>query len=331
MIDSFARISSALRRTWRHGVVGCLIAASASASVLAPAATGAMPGRWPVTMQPAGALPAGSVESLVALTENSASLAANADAARAANAALPLVSGALQAANPFGLPAWVDLSTADRAQQCLALAMYYEAAYEGSAGRRAVAQVVLNRVRHPAFPNDVCSVVFQRSAGNICQFTFACDGAMRRGRDPLLWRQTMAEAAAALHGAVYSDVGMATHYHADYVFPYWAPRLEKVAVIGHHVFYRWPGGWGRRGVFTAAYDGREALPDLIAETAEAPELALPAEVPVQLQGYAAEPAPAHVASDAGYVDTTKGWTPRIAMPRGAETAVPAPVPEQPKP
>lgn len=331
MTARFVRTGGALRSIWRCGVIGCLVTASASAKLLAPTASGATQSHLAGGLQPGGELPAGSVASLVAITDNAASLAANAEAARAANAALPLMSGALQVANPFGLPAWVELSTVDRAQQCLALAMYYEAAYEGSAGRRAVAQVVLNRVRHPAFPNDVCAVVFQRSAGNVCQFTFACDGAMRRGRDPVLWRQTMAEAGAALHGAVYPDVGMATHYHADYVFPYWAPRLEKVAVIGHHVFYRWPNGWGRRSVFTDAYDGREALPAFETDPAKLSGETLAPEVPAALQGFASEPTPAHIESDAGYVDTSKGWTPRIALPRSAVETVPAPSAAQPKP
>jgi spore germination cell wall hydrolase CwlJ-like protein len=324
MMRPATRLGDLLKGGWRYGVVGCLVTASASASLLlAPTASRA------VMHDPQAAMagPAGTMQSLIAITENATPLVANIDAARAANEALPLVAGALQSADPFNLPDWVGLSTADRAQQCLALAMYYEAAYEGSAGRRAVAQVVLNRVRHPAFPNDVCSVVFQRSTGNVCQFTFACDGAMRRPRDPLLWRQTMSEAGAALHGAVYAEVGMATHYHANYVFPYWAPRLEKVAVIGAHVFYRWPNGWGKRAVFTDPYAGRELMPAL-PETAEVlAELPPPIAVPAELQQYAAEPVPARVEVDGGYVDTSKGWTPRTALPRERPAASSSPSPQ----
>ena len=323
MITRSTRLGDVLKGGWRYGVVGCLVAASASASLLAPTASRAVMHDPQVAMAP----PAGTMQSLIAITENATPLVANIDAARAANAALPLVAGALQRANPFGLPGGIDLSVADRAQQCLALAMYYEAAYEGSGGRRAVAQVVLNRVRHPAFPNDVCAVVFQRSAGNVCQFTFACDGAMQRSRDPLLWRQTLGEAAAALHGAVSAEVGMATHYHANYVFPYWAPRLEKVAVIGTHVFYRWPNGWGKRSVFTDAYAGREMMPALTGPV-EALAAAAAVEMPAELQQFAAEPVPARVESDGGYVDTSKGWTPRVAMPREKQT-VSAASPPQP--
>jgi spore germination cell wall hydrolase CwlJ-like protein len=265
---------------------------------------------------------------LVAITADARSMLAEAEAAKAANAALPLVANGLQAARPFGLPAGLDLTGADRALHCLALAMYYEAAFEGPGGRLAVAQVVLNRVRHPAFPHTVCAAVFQRSAGDVCQFTFACDGAMRRPRLPALWQQTQIEAAAALGGAVYAPVGMATHYHADYVFPYWAPRLEKIAVVGTHVFYRWPGGWGLRGAFTAAHLGSE--PDLAGlglPLTEPEEAATP--VPAELAGTASEVAPVRSANEGGFVDPAKGWVPRISLPGGTETAPPDRVPVRP--
>lgn len=253
------------------------------------------------------ARPGESVQALLAITSNSRSLVAEAAAAQTANAAIPLVANGLQSANPFALPGGLALSTADRAQQCLALAMYYEAAFEGADGRRAVAQVVLNRVRHPAFPHDVCAVVFQR-ASNVCQFTFACDGAMTRPRNPALWRETMAEAAAALHGKVFAGVGMATHYHADYVLPGWAYKLDKVAVIGRHAFYRWPDGWGLRGAFNAAYQGHEEMPEI-------PVLELTQEVvalPPDLAPLALEPAPVRSENEGGFVDASKGWVPRVA-------------------
>ena len=250
-----------------------------------------------------------SVATLLAITADSQSLVSQDDAARAENSAIPLIANALQSADPFNAFRGANLIAANRAQQCLALAMYYEAGFEGRDGRRAVAQVVLNRLRHPAYPHDVCSVVFQRSASNICQFTFACDGAMQRVRLPELWRQTMAEAEAALRGQVYSAVGMATHYHAEYVFPRWAVRLEKVAVIGSHLFYRWPGGWGLRGAFNASYNGSEpALAALEAPVAEL--IALPPEIAVA----AGEVAPIQSANEAGFVDPSKGWIPRVSKP-----------------
>jgi Cell Wall Hydrolase len=263
--------------------------------------------------------PQGSVAELIALTEISTPLVNETDAALRANAELPLVNEAVQSALPFQLPTGLGEGTAFNAQTCLALAIYYEAAYEGSDGRRAVAQVVLNRVKHPAFPNTVCSVVFQRSSGNVCQFTFACDGAMRRKPEPELWRQSFAEAGEALHGKVYAPVGMATHYHADYVFPYWAPKLEKVAVVGRHLFYRWPRGWGLRGAFNDKYGGIESGPSALVAPApsETPEVTLPTE----LAPLAQEAVPVRNENDGGFVDPSKGWVPRISRkPLDSESA-----------
>ena len=130
---------------------------------------------------------------------------------------------------------------------------------ESADGQRAVAQVVLNRVRHPAFPASVCGVVYQGSTrATGCQFTFTCDGSLAapadgraagrgRGRSP----------QAALAGAVYAPAGNATHYHANYVVPYWASSLAKNAVVGAHIFYRWAGGWGRPAAFAKRYAGSE--------------------------------------------------------------------------
>ncbi|MFX4781967.1 cell wall hydrolase, partial [Acinetobacter baumannii] len=88
-------------------------------------------------------------------------------------------------------------------------------------GQQAVAQVILNRVRHPAFPATVCGVVYQGSEHAGCQFSFACDGSMARRPEPGLWRRAMAVAASALAGQVYAPVGLATHYHTYAVTPAW--------------------------------------------------------------------------------------------------------------
>ncbi|MGQ0559839.1 MAG: cell wall hydrolase [Sphingosinicella sp.] len=146
-----------------------------------------------------------------------------------------------------------------RAETCLAQAIYYEAANEPERGQRAVAQVVLNRMRHPAWPNSVCGVVFQGPlrAGGGCQFTFTCDGSMARRPEPFKWEWARRLAAEALAGYVHAEVGTATHYHASYVSPRWAPHLRPAGVIGLHRFYRLPGAWGDRAAFTAAYTGSE--------------------------------------------------------------------------
>ncbi len=181
----------------------------------------------------------------------------SAESAEAINASMPLASGPNPAAVPFSM---ANASPADRARSldCLAAAVYYESATEPLDGQRAVAQVVLNRVRHPAYPNTVCGVVFEgarRTTG--CQFSFACDGALRRAPMPALWERARAVAAQALNGYVYAPVGLALNYHANYVVPYWSSSLTKNANVGLHIFYLWRGNQGRPGAFTDRYAGAE--------------------------------------------------------------------------
>jgi spore germination cell wall hydrolase CwlJ-like protein len=176
--------------------------------------------------------------------------------ALALNAAIPVSNSINPAARPFNLLG----SAADRARslECLTAAIYYEAALESTDGQRAVAQVVLNRVRHPAYPSTVCGVVFEgarRMTG--CQFSFSCDGSLRRAPMATHWERARAVASAALNGYVYAPAGWATHYHANYVVPYWASSLVKSAVVGTHIFYRWRGGWGRAAAFLSRYAGVE--------------------------------------------------------------------------
>jgi hypothetical protein len=143
---------------------------------------------------------------------------------------------------------------------CLAQAVYYEAAREPLSGQQAVAQVVLNRVRHPAYPKTVCGVVYQgASLPTGCQFTFTCDGALRWRPEADLWDRALSVAKTALAGYVDKDVGSATHYHAAYVAPYWAPTLVKMTQVGQHIFYRWSGTWGEPVAFTGRYAGRETI------------------------------------------------------------------------
>jgi spore germination cell wall hydrolase CwlJ-like protein len=179
--------------------------------------------------------------------------------ARVWNAALPFSSLPIQAARPFIMPP-DSVSDYARALDCLTAAVYYEAASESALGQAAVAQVVLNRMRHPAFPKTVCGVVFQgqeRSTG--CQFSFTCDGALARRPSALGWARARAAASAALNGHVTPEVGMATHYHTDWVAPYWAERLVKLRQIDTHIFYRWTGGWGLPAAFTGAHAGAEPV------------------------------------------------------------------------
>jgi hypothetical protein len=181
------------------------------------------------------------------------------------NALRPFARLPIRPMRPFVLK--TDAEDKDRALRCLAQAVYYEAAREPLQGQQAVAQVVLNRVRHPAYPKSICGVVYQGAARPTgCQFTFTCDGALRWAPQPALWNQAMAVAKRAAGGYVDRDVGSATHYHANYVMPYWAPTLVKMTQVGAHIFYRWTGPWGEPAAFVGRYAGREAVltPQLLA-------------------------------------------------------------------
>jgi spore germination cell wall hydrolase CwlJ-like protein len=147
----------------------------------------------------------------------------------------------------------------ERALQCLAQAVYYEARSESEEGQQAVAQVVLNRVRHPSWPSTVCGVVYQgpMRAGGGCQFTFTCDGSLAAIPAGFGWARARRIAADALAGKVFAPVGYATHYHTHQVLPSWAYRLAKVAVIGSHNFYRIPDRWGTPGAFSQRYAAHE--------------------------------------------------------------------------
>ena len=178
------------------------------------------------------------------------------------NRAIPLSHDPNPAARPFK-PGGDAVSFA-RAVECLATAIYYEAAAESFDGRRAVAQVVLNRVRHPAFVPSVCGVVYQGSTRITgCQFSFTCDGSMLRRPSVRGWAEARAIAARALSGAVFAQVGNGTHYHADYVVPYWATSLTKNAVLGRHIFYRWPKWWGTGAAFSKKHSGEDVDPRLL--------------------------------------------------------------------
>jgi Cell Wall Hydrolase len=180
------------------------------------------------------------------------------DDARKANGETPFFQGPYPAARPFritGTPADIE-----RATDCLAANIFYEAGNETLDGQMAVAQVVLNRARHPAFPKTVCGVVFQGSERHTgCQFSFACDGSMRRQPSADRWAGYRALARSMLLGAVYAPVGLATHYHTDWVRPVWSATLDKLRAERTHLFFRWSGYWGTPPAFRATYPGAEPI------------------------------------------------------------------------
>jgi hypothetical protein len=141
------------------------------------------------------------------------------------NAGIPISTGPNPSASPLALKA-ASFWDSERSLRCLAEAVYYEARSESEDGQRAVAQVVLNRVRSPAYPASVCGVVYQgpMRAGGGCQFTFTCDGSLAAAPSGESWLHARRIAALALAGSVYAPVGLATHYHTQQVVPTWSSR-----------------------------------------------------------------------------------------------------------
>lgn len=127
--------------------------------------------------------------------------------------------------------------------RCLTEAVYFEARGESYRGQVAVAQVVMNRVKMSLYPNTICGVVFQNEhRRNACQFSFACDGIPETVTEPKAWAQAKQIAEKVVDGKLYlPEVGKASHYHATYVHPDWAPRMKRITRIGMHIFYKFRG------------------------------------------------------------------------------------------
>ena len=161
------------------------------------------------------------------------------------------VRAAIDAVGPSAEPfAQASALQSSRDLDCLTTAVYFEARGESAAGQAAVAQVVLNRVRHPAYPRTICGVVFQGAQGRGCQFSFACNGAMRRPRDPAAWSRARDVALRAMSGFVMTAIGNATNFHSVNVSPGWS-NMVRVRQVGSHIFYRFAGRNGASEAFTA--------------------------------------------------------------------------------
>lgn len=247
-------------RLWRFAVIGILVAAGVALgcffALRGPGSTRLAKPEIPIAARSASVpvdFPEFSSPPRSQVTEEEAATAI------AVNAATPALPDQLVSARPFTFAPDTSPEDRARARDCLAAAVYYEAAVESAQGQRAVAQVVLNRVRNPVFPRTVCDVVFQgatRATG--CQFTFTCDGALARRPNPVGWRRALVVADDALAGVVEPSVGTATHYHANWVIPYWRTTLVKLSTVGTHIFYRWQGSLGSRAAFLRGYPGGEA-------------------------------------------------------------------------
>lgn len=127
----------------------------------------------------------------------------------------------------------------ERERRCLATAIYFEARGEPERGQIAVAQVILNRVRSPLFPQTICGVVYQGQMRKGCQFSFACDGRSDNPRNKAQWETSQTLSRRIMSGELWlPEVGYSTFYHANYVSPRWARRMSKVDRIGAHIFYK---------------------------------------------------------------------------------------------
>jgi hypothetical protein len=176
-----------------------------------------------------------------------------------------------------------------------------------------VAQTVINRMRHPGYPKSVCGVIYEGAArGTGCQFSFTCDGSLERTSAPALWTNAEIVAKRALAGFVMKDVGAATHYHANYVYPYWAPTLVKLNTVGTHIFYRWTGPSGRQAAFKGRYSGNETLSAEILMGAD--PRTLEAAPPGSLAAIAA--------GGEGFVPVATGEPAKIVSPEGVVEILP---------
>lgn len=126
--------------------------------------------------------------------------------------------------------------------ECLAEALYYEARGEGTEGEKAVAEVVLQRTRDANYPHTICGVVYEGVQPNnkSCQFSFACDGALRKPKERGTWQHVLVLADRIVSGAVKlaGETGHAIAYHSVDVDPYWAGEMVETVQIGNHIFYR---------------------------------------------------------------------------------------------
>ena len=188
---------------------------------------------------------------------------------QAANQGAPVSAEPVLSARPFVFHG----GAGDRAAAitCLTQAVYYEAGFEPIEGAQAVAQVVLNRVRHPIFPKSVCGVVYQGAQLKTgCQFSFTCDGSLAKTPAAGAWARARAVAEKALGGYVAKTVGEATHYHTNYVLPWWAPTVTRIAAVGTQIFYRWPGRLGMPDAFVGRYAGNEHVGSGVVGETDAP-------------------------------------------------------------
>src|ERR1700754_4652049 len=124
--------------------------------------------------------------------------------------------------------------------KCLSEVLYYEARGEGAGGQKAIAEVVFHRMNHGDYGHSICAVVYEGANHSGCQFSFTCNGDMKRAKQPGAWREAEALAAKIMTGQLNlkNATGGAVNFHAASVSPDWADTMDKTTQIGNHVFYR---------------------------------------------------------------------------------------------
>jgi hypothetical protein len=144
-------------------------------------------------------------------------------------------------------------------RKCLAEAIYYEARSETAEGQQAVGEVIANRTHSKYYPGSICGVVYQGSNLKTgCQFSFTCDGSLRRSPSGAAWMRAQQVAMKVMTGQNRKVTSSATHYHTVNVLPVWSASLVETRRIGAHIFYRLPNSNERKAMSAAAMASAEA-------------------------------------------------------------------------
>jgi N-acetylmuramoyl-L-alanine amidase len=141
---------------------------------------------------------------------------------------------------PVASTATTPAVTLDAETKCLALSVYWESKTETRQGQLAVAHTVLNRTKHPKFPNTICGVVAQKPEGKKkgCQFSWWCDGKRDEPKDDHDWQEAVDVAKASLKDAG-DPTGGALYFHSSKIKPpAWAGKRKRLARIDDHIFYQ---------------------------------------------------------------------------------------------
>ena len=142
-----------------------------------------------------------------------------------------------------------EASDANNDVYCLAQNIYFESGNQPMVGKIAVSHVVMNRVESSLYPDTICDVIYDAEyrenwlgnyvpVRNRCQFSWFCDGKSDEPVDSKTWIESLLLARRIYDGEWTDITEGATHYHADYIYPFWADSLNKTTTIDNHIFYK---------------------------------------------------------------------------------------------